>query len=533
MSNVVFVELTSAGECTYVSENAQRVFGYDPATLIGLRLSEFVHPDDRELSMAIHDVALPDETTVVSLRLRDARNQWVHSALRGRRHGNSILVAAEVRYADPLRDPLTGLGNREFFESRLRARASTPRHDPYGVILLDVDRFRHINESFSSGVGDGILRELSRRFERAVKARDVVCRVADDTFAVLVDPVGHSEGLNAAALRLRDLAGLPTLVRDQAIVVTASVGAALSTGTATAAELMRDAGIALNSAKALGGARYVLFDESLHHRSRARLSLANDLHGAVARGEVRIALQPIVSLDGGRILACEALARWLHPVHGAIPAEEFIALAEQYGALNDVMTHVFRQACRMRSRDARAGAAYRLNVNLSVGELFVPRIAEVLRTIARAEGVAPGDITLEITEHSALEGTPLALSALDSLRAAGFRICIDDFGVGYSSLRYLAQFSVDALKIDRSFISGNGRSLASVPIARSIIVLARELDIEVVAEGVETAQQRDELLELGCTLGQGYYLAPPVIGDDLAPSTILTGAERRMDVHSA
>jgi diguanylate cyclase (GGDEF)-like protein/PAS domain S-box-containing protein len=418
---------------------------------------------------------------------------------------------------DKMHDSLTGLPNRQLFEEHLRARfaeANALLDSFFAVVFIDLEHFKDVNESLGHAAGDLVLTQVAGRMRSAVDPRDVVARLGSDEFAVLIRSLGDILHVESVARRILNNLGKPITIGSRTIYLGACVGVAIgSSGYEQAEDVMRDAETAMQHAKSMGGSRYAVFDSKMHARAEKRLELTSDLRLALDRGEFRVVYQPIVRLQDAQPVGCEALVRWDHPTEGLISPMDFIPLAEQTGLASPIGRLVRQTAAEQLAawRRNRGGSLeFRMNVNVSASELNDPDFERILVQLVEHNGLLPSDITLEITENVVLDAATRANVTLERVRDRGFGICIDDFGTGYSSLRYLQQFKVDAIKIDRSFVSGPDGELASEPIVRTLMTLAEAYNVRVVAEGVETARQRDVLRNAGCRLAQGYLFAQPL-----------------------
>lgn len=418
-------------------------------------------------------------------------------------------------------DALTSLPNRVLFETQLRARFAAAQNAPdafFAVIVLDLDRFKEINESLGHEAGDAVLAQAAQRLQSCAQAGDLVARLGSDEFAVLVDSLTDVLHVELVARRMLSALSNPLQVAERSIFVSAGAGIAVASGSYERAEdVMRDADIAMRYAKGGGISRVAVFDSKMHVRAQQRLQLNTDMRLALERGEFHLLYQPIVDLASGELVGCEALVRWNHPVNGLMLPLEFLPLAEQSGLAGAIGRQVLSAACRQLAQwKADLGErAFLMNVNVSAAEIVEPEFERTLLEIAGEFGIRPGELTLEITESAVLDTGTRPELVVERVRAYGFNICIDDFGTGYSSLRYLQQFKVDGIKIDRSFIAGSDGEIASEPIIRTLMTLAEAFDVRVVAEGVETVRQRDALRNAGCRYAQGYYFARPLPAEEL------------------
>jgi diguanylate cyclase (GGDEF)-like protein/PAS domain S-box-containing protein len=421
---------------------------------------------------------------------------------------------------DMTHDALTGLPNRALFEIKVREQfteAKTSPQSSFAVLVVDLDRFKDINESLGREAGDFVISQVGHRLRAAIEAADVVSRLGSDEFAVLVRSLPDVLHVELIARRVLSALSKPVSLGNRSIFVTASVGIAIASGNYQRGEdVMRDADIAMRYAKGPGG-RFAVFDSNMHARAEKRLQLTTDLRLALEHGEFDVLYQPIVKIGDGELIGCEALLRWNHPTEGIMFPSDFMPLAEQTGLAIPIGRFVVRTVCQqiVRWKRTTGKTLFPVNVNVSATELLEPEFETVVVGATREFSVDPHDITLEITESVVLDAGTRPNALVERLRAHGFQICIDDFGTGYSSLRYLQQFKVDAIKIDRSFVSGHDGEVASEPIVRTLMTLAEAFDVRVVAEGIETQRQRDVLRNAGCRFGQGYYYARALSADEL------------------
>lgn len=421
---------------------------------------------------------------------------------------------------DMTHDALTGLPNRTLFEAKVREQFSEAKALPgasFAVLVVDLDRFKDINESLGHEAGDFVISQVGHRLRAAIEAADVVSRLGSDEFAVLVRSLPDVLHVELIARRVLSALSKPVSLGNRSIFVSASVGIAIASGTYRRGEdVMRDADIAMRYAKGLGG-RFAVFDSNMHARAEKRLQLTTDLRLALENGEFDVLYQPILKLADGELIGCEALLRWNHPIEGVMLPSEFMPLSEQTGLAIPIGRFVLRSVCQQIARWKRVTGKtlFPVNVNVSATELLDPEFETIVMGATLEFNVDPEDITLEITESVVLDAGTRPNALVERLRGHGFQICIDDFGTGYSSLRYLQQFKVDAIKIDRSFVSGHDGDVASEPIVRTLMTLAEAFDVRVVAEGIETQRQRDVLRNAGCLFGQGYYYARALSADEL------------------
>jgi diguanylate cyclase (GGDEF)-like protein/PAS domain S-box-containing protein len=528
------------GDRIYLSPRWKAMLGFE-AGEIGDSPSEWlgrIHPED--LPVVRHAISAhlmgqaPDFESEHRMLHRDGGYRWVLTRGLAVRKGDgeayrmagsqsdiTARKAAEERLLhDAFHDPLTGLPNRALFMDRLGmaiAHAKRRLSYTFAVLFIDLDRFKNVNDSLGHSVGDELLIAVARRLESCLRPGDTVARLGGDEFTILLDEVADVDHAVQVAQRMHREMARPFQVQGHEVFVTLSLGITLGAGGdyEHPEDVLRDADTAMYGAKTSGKARDAIFDRDMHDRAVALLRLETDLRLAVERAEFEIHYQPIISLTNGKIDAFEALLRWRHPGRGLLRPDSFVSVAEDTGLIVPIGWWVLREACRQLAEWQAlpwASADLAVTVNLS-GKQFVqadlvPRIEEILRET----GIRPGGLRLEITEGTIMVQAEDAIAKLLALRSFGVKLYIDDFGTGYSSLSYLHRLPVDALKIDRSFISemngGDDRS----EIVGTIVTLARILRMDVAAEGIETAEQVSRLRALSCHYGQGYFFSEPLAG---------------------
>jgi diguanylate cyclase (GGDEF)-like protein/PAS domain S-box-containing protein len=413
-----------------------------------------------------------------------------------------------------LRDPLTGRANRALFTERLgHALAQAERRSAVtAVLFVDVDHFKTVNESVGYTVGDAVLQAIAARLAITLRPGDTVARLGADEFAVLLEDVGDLNRAADVAERLHDAFAQPLEFRGGSLTVGISTGVAASTNSGPgAAEMIRDAQLAMEAAKEAGRGRIELFTPRMSEGVADRLNLDQDLRHAVERGELRLFYQPLVALESGAIVGAEALVRWQHPARGLVPPDSFIPLAEEIGVITAIDTWVLRTACTQAAAWGETGHPdLFVAVNVSGRELGRADLVDRVEGVLFESGLRPDRLEVEITESTAAAQPVEALEELHQLRRAGISIAIDDFGTGYSSLSKLATFPADRLKIDRSFLAGIKGERDRAPLVSATIALAHQLGMKVTAEGVETPGQAAYLRRHGCDLLQGYLCGRPV-----------------------
>jgi diguanylate cyclase (GGDEF)-like protein/PAS domain S-box-containing protein len=422
-------------------------------------------------------------------------------------------------------DPLTGLPNRLLFTDRvgrLIKQAKRRKDYLFAVLFLDLDGFKMINDSLGHLIGDQLLVGVASRLEKCLRATDTVARLGEgfivarmggDEFTVLLDDLKDPGDAKRAADRLMKAVTLPFVLGGREVFTSLSIGIALSNPSYEQAEdILRDADTAMYRAKSMGKARYEIFDADMRASVVARLQLETDLRRALEHSEFHNVYQPIVSLAAGQIVGFEALLRWQHPTRGYLGPEEFIAVAEETGLIRDLGWWNLREACRQMTEwraDYGAYSQLTMSVNLSPKQFLQANLVEDIGSLLHELNLPPQALKLELTESTVMGDPSAAVEMLQQIKSLGVSLAIDDFGTGYSSLSYLHRFPLDTLKIDRSFISsiGNGEE---TEIARTILPMASNLHLDVVAEGVETIEQLILLKKLHCKYGQGYYFSKPL-----------------------
>jgi diguanylate cyclase (GGDEF)-like protein len=434
---------------------------------------------------------------------------------------NATLVETAQRGA--LHDQITGLPNRELLSDRVAHSLSWKRDgddDPIALILLDLDRFKAINESLGHAVGDQLLAGVGERLTGCLRPGDTAARLGGDEFGIIVDGIKGLDEVHHAAERIIEALRAPFTLGDREWFVNASLGIAIAVpGRSEAGDLFREAEIALVQAKRGPGNRYTFFEPAMSAATMERVELENDIRRALERDELRLHYQPLIDLASDRIVGVEALVRWQHPTRGLVPPLSFIPLAEETGLIIPLGRWVLETACWQARAwmDTFPGSQIVMSVNLSARQFSQPDLVEQVAAILDETGLPPHLLELEITESVLMDQTEAGTRALRALRAVGVKLVLDDFGTGYSSLAYLKHLPLDTIKIDRSFVNGLEADDANLPIVTAVISLAHGLGIGVVAEGIETVGQLARLRELDCDRGQGFFFARPMPAALLSP----------------
>jgi diguanylate cyclase (GGDEF)-like protein/PAS domain S-box-containing protein len=440
-------------------------------------------------------------------------------------------IAEQQAIHDALHDTLTGLANRTLFLERVRqALARRQRHPStlFAVIYLDLDRFKLVNESLGHVHGDDMIIAASRRLEQSLKFGDTVARLGGDEFAILLEEVVTVGDAKSISESLQETLSTPFVLRGKEVFATASMGIAHSENDYDRPEdILRDSELAMYRAKEYGKAQSVVFDSSFRRSQVTPVDLDTDLRRALERDEMSLHYQPIVSLTDGRISGFEALLRWEHSELGSISPTDFIPLAEETGLIDTLGQWVLRGACRQMltwNENRPSDRQLEISVNLSSRQFMRTDLVDGIIDSVHGSGLGAASLKLEITESVLMENAQRSIAMLQQLKELDIKVCIDDFGTGYSSLSYLHTFPIDTLKIDRPFISDMSRNYQNLEIVRTITMLARNLRLDVIAEGVETPEQYAQLRALGCQFAQGFHFSRPI---DAEKATRLIQEDRR------
>ena len=523
-------------DSVYVGHELEDRLGLKPGTLEGpiRRWLDVVHTGDRDRFRTTLDTVIEKRRGQINLdfRLRASEGHYSWIRLRARpilgydgevsRLVGTLVDVTDSKNAeerllhDAVHDNLTGLPNRELFIDRLEAAIARARSEGATrptVFIIDLDRFRKINDGIGIGGGDGVLLTSARRLQRLISPLDTLARVAGDQFGLLILSETENDRVRALSDAIRDAIKAPTSFADRELIVTCAIGIASHDGSDRAAsELIEDAEIAMFHAKRVGGDKAEEFRPVMRASGIDRMSLETDLRRAIEREELQVVFQPIMRLASDEVAGFEALARWNHPRHGRLHPSEFIALAEDTGLIVDLGLYMLDRAARHLSvwqRTKGVGDKLFASVNISSRHLLRHDLINDVKSVQTRYNLQPGTLKLEITESLVMENPEYAARVLAKLRDLGAGLSLDDFGTGYSSLAYLQRFPFDTIKVDQSFVKQNGNQARPV-ILRSIVSLAHDLGMEVVAEGAESAVDAAELQAIGCEYAQGFYFGQPL-----------------------
>lgn len=544
-----------------VNPALQRALGYTAQELCRLSVSQVFLEEGEHPDALLRKLRDPKPRTPIQLRQRSKDGTLLTIEISGHRLdlGERTVLAfttddvtlrrkAEAQLLEKQQhldhlahhDQLTGLPNRLYLAAHLPGAIEEARRTSaiLAVLFLDLDRFKHINDSRGHETGDQLLKAVAGRIRATVRTEDVVVRMGGDEFIVILRSVRNSEQVNDTAVRINEALSAPVLVDGRPLVTTVSIGVSLyPRDGADMGELLRHSDTAMYQAKDRGRNNFQLFSPAMDRRLKERMAIESSLRAALQAQQLAAHYQPIIDINTNRVVALEALLRWKHPTHGFVAPERFIAIAEETGLIVPIGDFVLARAVEDIARWRQSGCTpVPVAINVSAVQLQRSNLPATIVKLTKQHGVKPSMLQLELTESAVFERREgrtgqSSEDAVAQLRDLGVRIAVDDFGTGYSSLSYLKRWRVDYLKIDRSFVRDLVTDMSDLAIVSAIIAMARHLNIQVVAEGIEGWQQLEKLRQLGCSLAQGYLLAKPAPEDQCR--RFLMGAPLDLTEHDA
>ncbi|MGB5770914.1 MAG: EAL domain-containing protein [Crocosphaera sp.] len=533
-TDIIFI-LAPDGYLTYVSPSVKRILGYDPSSLMGKRFFEFIHQEEQKT--ILEEIEQMKEQPNLSqplqeFRVRTKENTWVMLEAIAKNLQDDPAVAGFVinchditdrhQTAEKLRydahhDNLTGLANRPALLQALKQaihQKKRRKKDHFALLFLDLDGFKKINDGLGHLMGDQLLKEMANRLQKCHRDGDILARLGGDEFVFLLRDIQEPGEAIIVAQRIHNALKAPFILNRQEVFTSASIGITLSADHYDHPEqMLRDADTAMYCAKARGQACHEIFTPIMHQCALKQLHLDSDLRLAIQRQELVVYYQPILCLHTQKIVGAEALVRWQPPGKPLIPPHDFIPLAEETGLIIDIDLWVLKCACQQLyqwQQEFKDSAPKFITVNLSVKQFSDSNFIEKIANIVRETGLPGQCLKVEITERVFLENSLTVLEILSQLQQLNIQICLDDFGTGYSSLSYLHRFPLNSLKIEGTFVSNLGKTAKNDAIVRIIATLASELELDLIAEGIEENFQIESLKKLGYQWGQGYYFSPPV-----------------------
>ena len=543
------------GQLRFASPAAERTLGIHPDDLVGRHLPDLWSDANRErLATFLTDVAMAPRGRVegpLEIVVEHGDRRGTLECVGSNLIDDPAIAGLALNFRDvserkaleeqlrklAFHDPLTLLANRSLFWNRVQHALSLAQRaqQQVAVMFLDLDDFKHINDSLGHDAGDRLLQAAAQRLVKSTRPSDTVARLGGDEFAILLEGIGHDGDVERITGSIAASFNRPLVLDGREIEMCASIGVACSRPDDDAEQLLRNADIAMYNAKAAGKARFVLFQSQMQEQLHDRLRLERDIADALARHEFFVEYQPVVDLTSRELLGVEALVRWRHPQRGIVMPGAFIQVAEESGRIVELGQQVLVQACtevRQWSAAVAHGRGLRVAVNVSGRHLqHGDLVADVLHAL-EVSGLEPGCLVIELTESTIMQNTDVNLDRFRELKALGVRLAIDDFGVGYSSLSYLHRFPIDILKIDRAFVSRMTEQDGGPELARAVVMLGTTLGLETVAEGIENEDQVESLLALGCVAGQGFLFANPCSLAEVAATPYMARRARLRAEHA-
>jgi diguanylate cyclase (GGDEF)-like protein/PAS domain S-box-containing protein len=537
----------------------EELLGYSAAELAAMSFREFTHPEDVERSAELYGEMMAGRRDAYQLEVRfvrrDQNEVWgqitavlerdgdgrpafavtMIENITQRKVAESALVAqSQLNEYQAVHDALTDLPNRTLFRQRIQHGVARSEEDgDFAVVIMDLDRFKEVNDSMGHHAGDALLIEVARRVESALRTSDMVARLGGDEFGLLLSTPSNAAGLVTVLDRVREAVEAPIVFHDLPLAISASMGVASYPDHGRDVEtLLRSADVAMYAAKR-SDLPFAVYDSTHSQSDPSRLTLVAELRRALQRRELVLYYQPKAGLASGAVDSVEALVRWNHPDRGLVFPDAFIPLAQETGLIRPLTQYVLEEAIRQCRAWQAEGIELSVSVNLSARNLLDVEFPDQVERMLESSGLDPARLELEITETTMLNDGARTKAALDRLSALGVRISIDDFGTGYSSLSYLRQLPISEIKIDRSFVMNMDNCEDDAVIVRSTIDLGRNLGLKVVAEGVESEAVWQQLRRLGCTAAQGYYLTRPVPADELRDWLAERTAAAADDAHAS
>ena len=531
--------ISADGKCVQVNRSLCEILDVSMEEMLAKNFQSFCHPEDQPHFLTQFGRLLCEEFpthqmetrflhgsgieiwTIASISLiRDSQTHEHHVIIQIQDITDRKRAEDQLRF-DSIHDALTGLANRTLLMDRLEiAMLRANRHPEalFALVFVDLDRFKVVNDSLGHLVGDQLLREIANRMRSCLRVGDTLARLGGDEFVLLLDDISGAAEATEIANRIQGAIGVPFRWNNHEIIPSASMGVAVfDSSYQLAEELLRDADTAMYQAKAQGKNRHVVFHKGMHTHAMKVLEIEAEMRRALERDEFYLVYQPIVRLRNDSLSGFEALVRWQHPERGQVSPADFIPIAEDTGLIVPIGKRVLELVCRQLNEwqaHFKTPLPVVVSINLSAKQVSQPDLVRTVSDVVKQYGIKPEQIKLEITESAVMDDIEAAIGKLKELNELGFKLSMDDFGTGYSSLSYLHRLPIHTLKIDRSFVMQMEENAENAEIVRTIVMLAKNLNKDVVAEGVETAQQREKLRVLECDFGQGYYFSRPLLVKD-------------------